>query len=275
MIFCKILIHDLRCGILRLRFLIVPFIAIIPLGEFHWLTSVYNISGTSMDMLFYIFRGANPVSVLPGTNERVELPLLWLLVIGSCLLLNMDYFLNDLALSGQQVIIRCKKRSEWYISKCIWNMFSTLSFFLLLITGVVVFTFLSDSQLSLSVSLDTIAVLFGVQGLDTFSFGQAIIIGITLPCVTIMALNLLEMTLCLYVKPILSFLFCVGLLVLSVYCDDSFILGNGAMTIRNIVNRTESASVQMVFISTALIIIGCIILGMIRFIHMDILPKED
>ena len=84
MTFCKILLHDLRCGILRLRFLVVPFIVIVPLVEFYWLASVYDISGTSMDMLFWIFKGANPVSVLPGTSERVELPLSWLLIIGCC-----------------------------------------------------------------------------------------------------------------------------------------------------------------------------------------------
>lgn len=275
MTFCRILMHDLRCGIFRLRFLAVPFALLIPLAEFHWLESVYDVSGTSMDMLLYIFKGTNPVSALPGTGERVELPLSWLLIMGLPLLLNIDYILNDLALSGQQIIIRCGKRLQWYLSKCVWSVLCTCFYFFLLVLGVSGFACLTGRRLSLSVSLDTVAALFEIQGLDAFSLQKTILIGVVMPCVTMMALNLLEMTLCLFMKPVLSFLSCVGVLVLAVYCDNGFVLGNGAMTVRNLAGSAQWASVRTVLVSASLILAGCVIFGTIRFAHMDILSKED
>jgi hypothetical protein len=63
----KILRHDLRCGLLRRRFLLVPLITLIPLIEYLWLAHIYDVNGTTMDMLIYIFKGVASISKLPGT----------------------------------------------------------------------------------------------------------------------------------------------------------------------------------------------------------------
>ena len=275
MTFYKILHHDIQCGLLRRRYFLIPLVALIPLIEFLWLTKIYDVTGTTMDMLLYIFKGAAPVSVIPGASEKVELPVLWLFLVGACLLINMDYILNDLAANGQQIIIRCKKRLKWYLSKCIWNILSSLLYFALLLASIAVVGSLSGNKVSISITPDTLAVLFDIWGLETVSSCQAILVGIVMPCATIMALNLLEMTLCLFVKPILSFLVCIGTLVLAIYIDNSFLLGNGAMTIRNIVISPEASTIGMVLLSTIFTIIGCAILGSLRFSRMDILPRED
>lgn len=253
----------------------IPLIALIPLIEYLWLATIYDVNGTTMDMLIYILKGAAPVSIIPGANEKIELPVLWLLVVGSCLLINMDYILNDLATNGQQIIIRCKNRLKWYLSKCIWNIMSSLLYFAIILVSIAVVGSISGNNISLSITPATLAVLLDIWGLETVSSCQAVLVGIVLPCATIIALNILEMTLCLFVKPILSFLVCIGTLVLAIYGDNSFLLGNGAMTIRNIVISPESSTIGTVLLSTTFTIIGCAILGSLRFSSMDILPRED
>lgn len=275
MTFYKILRHDLRCGLLRWRFLLIPLIALIPLIEYLWLVAIYDVNGTTMDMLIYIFKGANPVSIIPGVNEKIELPVLWLFVVGSCLLINMDYILNDLATNGQQIIIRCKNRLKWYLSKCIWNIMSSLLYFAIILVSIAVVGSISGNYISLSITPATLAILFDIWGLESVTSWQAVMVGIVLPCATITALNLLEMTLCLFVKPILSFLACIGILVVAIYVDNDFLLGNGAMTIRNIVINAGESALGMVLLSIIITIIGCVILGFLRFSRMDILPRED
>lgn len=228
-----------------------------------------------MDMLIYILKGATPVSIIPGANEKIELPVLWLLVVGSCMLINMDYILNDLATNGQQIIIRCKNRLKWYLSKCIWNILSSLLYFAIVLVSIVVVGSISGNNISISITPATLAVLFDLGGLESVTSWQAVMVGIVLPCTTITALNLLEMTLCLFVKPILSFLTCIGILVVAIYVDNGFLLGNGAMTIRNIVINPEESTPGMVLLSIIITIIGCVILGFLRFSRMDILPRED
>ncbi len=271
----KILRHDLRCGLLRRRFLLVPLITLIPLIEYLWLAHIYDVNGTTMDMLIYIFKGVASISKLPGTNEKIEIPILWLLVVGSCLLINMDYILNDLATSGQQIIIRCKSRRKWYLSKCIWNIASSLFYFIILLASIAAVGSISGNSISLSITPATLAALFNIWGLESFSTWQATMVGIVLPCATIAAFNLLEMTLCLFVKPILSFLLCIGALVMSIYVDKDFLLGNGAMTIRNIVINSSGSNLGVVLLSISITIAGCTILGFLRFSRMDILPRED
>lgn len=275
MTFYKILRHDLRCGLLRWRFLLIPLIALIPLIEYLWLAAIYDVNGTTMDMLIYILKGASPVSIIPGANEKIELPVLWLLIIGSCLLINMDYILNDLATNGQQIIIRCKNRVTWYLSKCIWNIMSSLLYLAIILISIAVVGSISGNYISLSITPATLAVLFDIWGLESVTSWQAVMVGIVLPCATITALNLLEMTLCLFVKPILSFLSCIGILVVAIYVDNGFLLGNGAMTIRNIVIDAGESALGMVLLSIIITIIGCVILGFLRFSRMDILPRED
>lgn len=275
MTFYKILRHDLRCGLLRWKFLLIPLIVLIPLIEYLWLAAIYDVNGTTMDMLIYIFKGANPVSIIPGANEKIELPVLWLFVVGSCLLINMDYILNDLATNGQQIIIRCKNRLKWYLSKCIWNIMSSILYFGIILVSIVVVGSISGNYISLSITPATLAILFDIWGLEAVTSWQAVMVGIVLPCATVTALNLLEMTLCLFVKPILSFLSCICILVVAIYVDNGFLLGNGAMTIRNVVISTGESAPGMVLISIIITIIGCVILGFLRFSRMDILPRED
>lgn len=135
----KLFAHDLRCGLLRWRYALVLPLFALPCVMGRGELGNYGGGANWMDMMLYCFRG----------TSTIELPALWLLVIAGCLLLNLDYMLNDLTLSGQQIIVRCGSRRGWYISKCLWNLCACVFYFALACLTVLVFTWAAGGTAAL------------------------------------------------------------------------------------------------------------------------------
>lgn len=203
------------------------------------------------------------------------MPMVWLLVIGTCLFLNLDYFLCDLSLTGQQIIARCGNRRMWFLSKCIWNILSTFVYFLLVAATVLLFTVLMHGKVSLGTTPEIQQIILGDFELGRISIEHEILLGIVVPYLTLAALNILQMTLCIFMKPIVSFLCIAGLLVLSVYVSNGLILGNGAMTIRTVLERSSGVTPKTTIILAITVISLCILVGMWAFKKTDIFPHED
>lgn len=268
MTFSKVLFHDLSCGLLRRRYLLIPLIGAVPMADFFWTAKVCGVTGGWMDMTLYLFRGMAPVSLLSG--EKLQLPVLWLFVMGGSLLLNLDYLLGDLTLNGQQIIVRCGNRKMWYLSKCLWSMAAAALYYLLLALLTFFLALLSGAPLSVRLNPDAMEAVLEVFVPECFPLFS----GIVLPLLTLAALNLLEMTLCLFVKPISGFLICAGALVFSVYGNQPYILGWGAMAVRTLAAQ-DRQSLLLGIGGPILVMAVCAVLGTIRFSKMDILPGEE
>ena len=177
----------------------------------------------------------------------------------------------------QQVIYRCKTRSGWFISKCIWSILSTVVFFFILILSEFAFVLISGGKLSLHNSSQAFSrMFFWVNSQEVLlTIWQGIYVAIFLPLISVMTLNIMEMTLCLLVKPIISFLICMSMLVLAVYCNSPYAIGNGAMTIRSaLIVENGQNPVDTILFSTV-VILFCIVAGTVRFKYMDILGMEE
>lgn len=229
----KLLRHDIRCGLLRWRYLTSVLLFAIPCFMFARILHQTNIQGSWMDYMLYLFQGKEPI-VRITTGERIDLPVLWLLVTSGCLFINLDYLLKDLTNAGQQIIIRSKSRASWYLSKCIWNLASCVVYFMAAGITCAIFTWATGAQLSIQNTSELSFMLFGfgISEQLTLTPTYAVLASWVLPFLTMFALSMLQMTLCLFTKPIISFVVCISQLVLSVYLDSAFVLGNGAMTIR-------------------------------------------
>lgn len=273
----KLLIHDFRCGLMRIRYLAIPAIITVPCIEYINWTSGASSAGSWMDVMFYIFKGQEPIEITSAIARLFEfpMPMVWLFVMGACLFLNLDYFLYDLSLTGQQIIVRCGNRRMWFLSKCIWNILSTMLYFILTGVTALLFTLLLKGNISLDTTLEIQQIIMGNFELAGISVGQAVILGIVSPFLTLAAFNILQMTLCIFVKPIISFLFSAGLLVLSVYVSNGIILGNGSMTIRTLAEKNSGVTPEISIAVAVAVILICIVAGTLVFKRTDIFPSED
>lgn len=265
----KLLRHDIRSGLLRWRYLVTPVIFCLPCFQSWMQISNVQRGGTWMDYLLCCLRGTSYMLEL----SDFEFPILWFLVMGGCLFLSLDYPLNDLTEAGQQVIIRSVNKKTWFFSKCAWNLMSSTVYFLLGMLTALVFALASGGSASLDGTYEVLTQILYTAEVPTV--GQAVMVATVLPWLTIAALNMLQMTLTLVMKPIFSFLACVSVLITSMFICSPFMLGNGAMVIRSSildpigVEPLASAFMCIVVIATSVIV------GMIRFNCMDHLRYEE
>lgn len=279
----KVFAHDIRCGLLRWRYLLAPGLVILEcfyLGD----EAVFRGIGPSLaDMVLYIFRGKEPIVGLDIGNAG-ELPLPWLLVMGGILLLNLDYMLYDLTNAGQQVILRSRSRTGWFLGKCLWNLMSTALCFCVMLLTAAAAALCFGGELSLLNHPDLSYCLFGpfAEGEIMLTRAQTLMAGLLAPFLTIAALSMLQMTLCLFMKPVFSFLICEAQLILALFWKSPFCLGEGAMVMRSAWVATDyygpeyagvSTNVSAVFALAVLIV--CVAAGTVRFRHTDILGLEE
>lgn len=230
-----------------------------------------------MDIMFYIFKGQEPIDISSAIERLFEfpMPMVWVFVMGACLFLNLDYYLYDLSLTGQQIIVRCGNRRMWFLSKCIWNVLSTVLYFMMIGLTAFICTMILNGSISINTTQEIQQILMGNFELFAISAEQAVLLGLVSPFLTLAALNILQMTLCIFVKPIISFLCSVGLLVLSVYVSNGLVLGNGAMTIRTLAENGSNVTVAVSIMLSIMIILACVAVGTIVFKKTDIFPADD
>lgn len=266
----KLLRYDLRKGLTRKRYLAVPLLYAI--GCF---LCAIQIPGDCpepgwMDRLLYCFKG-----MLPLEQARdFQLPVLWFLVMAGTLFLNLDYLLDDLTQEGQQVLVRAVNRQGWYWSKCVWNLLSCGLILLLGMLTALLVTVLGGGKLSLTNDVQVSMVSLGIWAEKPLSLGSALLVGVLLPYLTMAGFSQLQMSLCLYVKPVLSFLISVCLLVVSLLVSRFWLPGNGAMTLRSALLTPGLHKPLPLLITASVFLVTGMLVGLLRFRHMDLLRYE-
>ena len=271
----KLIRHDLQCGLFRLRCLLVPPLAALPCLLCLRITDSAGCKSSWAGYMMYCFMGIEPISV-QDTMEKAQFPILWLILIIGCLYLHLDYPLNDLSLTGQQIIVRSGNRRNWYLAKCVWNLCACGLYFLMVSLTASLFTVLTGGDLSLNCDAAALKVLYlGETGGKTLPPLTALLLSLILPYLTVSAISLLQMTLCLIMKPIFCFLIGIILLLLSVYWDSPLILGNGAMGIRSSLLISGGVAPGPAAEECCLIIILCMAIGSWMFKRSDILSARE
>lgn len=271
----KLLRHDLRYGLIRWRYLLIFPLSALPCIPCYSGVQLANVPGTWMDYMLCCFKGSVPVTASPEMS--LALPIFWIMAMAGSLLLNLDYFLSDLTQAGQQIMIRSKTRQGWYLSKCAWNLCSCMLYMMLLCTSVLLFTLLSGGTVSLQCTPSVMEIYLSELTVEpTLLSGLPGFIAVVLmPLVTLMALNMLQMAVCLLVRPIIGFLISMAILVFSVYCNLPFALGNGAMAIRSALLVPGGISPGFATLTSMAILLASAILGAWKFQNTDILGLEE
>lgn len=276
----KIFAHDVRCGLLRPRYILILIIFLIPCVACYSTVKSMDCSRTWIDYMIYSFQGLKPINVANASLE-FHLPINWLLIMTCCMFLNLDYMLSDMTNFGQQVIIRCKNRTGWFLSKCMWNLCSTLMYFCCGWLTMVLFALITGGRITMENAPQISGYVFSsiIENITDSTFNitktQVLIYCMILPMLSTSALNLLQMTLCLYVKPILSFITIMCILVLSLFWHSPLALGNGAMLLRNALFFSDGIKPVSIAIAALSSIVICVFGGTLKFKKANILSMEE
>ncbi len=237
----KILNCDIKEGIFKnKRFIIVPFLfafeciyADIKIGAYK---SYFKIQGeiTFWELISEIFHGCDPISNSRNADIKIELPYFWIAFFVFAIFMSFDYMRDDLSNFGIQIISRTGNRRKWWFSKCIWCVLSGIWFYIIFILIAMIYSLLNNYNLSFPENFQLInllanrSVIYSFIGVNEASTFQIINI-ILAPMFVICTLNILQMTISLFVKPMFSYLIVLGVLMLGVISDKVYAFSRYSM----------------------------------------------
>ncbi|MBU5595009.1 hypothetical protein KQI76_07505 [Amphibacillus sp. MSJ-3] len=229
-------------------------------------------SGTWIDYLFSVFAGIKEYT--PSITEEFIFPIKWLLIHLFILYSTLYYPYRDLSSLGLNVLVRTKGRLAWWLSKSIWNISYVLVCHIFIFLTIIIFCLAVNEPISLEITPMFVNDLLDAGSpFDTFPSYLASVI-LLMPIFISIVLNLVQMTLGLFIKPLYSFGMMTVILLTSAYFLNPFLIGNYAMPIRSeyvIENGLQATTGVML---SALIITLAFLIGSFYFKRYDILDEE-
>lgn len=247
--FFKLLRFDLHHGILKRYKTILLMCIIVILACFDLINKLKSFEYTHYtygEFLFYIFGGIK--EYIPSPSESFPIPFLFLLWHMTILYFTSHYMYDDLTGFGQNLIYRFKSRTKWWLAKCIWNVLYVAAFYIFSLIAVLIFSKISGADTSLEVLNKSEIFIIGQYQIFSDIYPVTIEL-LVLPMFISITVSLLQMTLSLIVKPLISYILSSVIFIASAYYQTPYLLGNYAMAIRSdsIVTNGVNATAGVIF----------------------------
>ena len=224
------------------------------------------------DYLLYIFGGMR--EYIPSPYDPFRGPYLWLINHLLILYFTLHYASDDLSGVGQQMIYRAGGRIKWWVSKCIWNFVSVISYYIISMSTIIVFCLIKGNEISLTFSSFMRNIMyFGPKDLGYETWDIALEVTL-MPFLVTLALSILQMALSLVFKPTFAFIFSSVLLISSAYYMTPFLIGNFSMAVRSDKVVSNGLNLTDGIIAAVLMIIIGIIIGILAIRRYNVLSKE-
>lgn len=274
--FAKLIFYDLRNGLLRCwkKYLISFFLFNLFYLDlyFKWGNSKLNRSDLSLgDYILYPIAGMKVY--IPNAREPFIFPVLWIIIFMLIFYIVLYYPFLDLCGFGKNILVNSRKRSLWWLSKCVWVISSVITYFAIACITAILFSIAANAKSSLNIN-HTLLMMFGIRDIDLVSSQNNVILAALLLILVAISLCLMQLTISLFIKPLYSFSLTVSLLLFSAYCKTPLLIGNYAMPIRlNIWIKNGLAPMDGIWFSIIVSLVS-ITVGYCYFNSIDIMNKE-
>lgn len=231
---------------------------------------------TYMDYVFHCFKGMKPFQIITSQSHFI-IPTEWTCVLLGSLVCSLGWSGIDVNAYTIQLLLRGNSRVKWWLSKCCCIAVSTLVYSLIGYVTILLLCIISSSDLSMQTSIySEISVSSSNICLEC---GQvtpqmSILIGIILPVLVMICLNLFQLVLRLYFVPAISFLCCLFSLIISAYFKSPLLIGNYAMVSRSNVVIADGVNPYIGLLFLLVLDFIIILVGLKRVLRFDFLIKE-
>ena len=283
----KLWLCDIREGIFKnKRYTIVPFICIFECMYAHMSINSYQLyydvhsRPTFLALWAEIFHGCDPITKNPDPNLKIELPYFWIAIFIFAIFIGFDYMHNDLTQFGIQVLSRTRKRSRWWISKCFWCLSSGIYFYIIFLLTAIVFSIINGYDLSLSGSTELLniiadrSVIYTFTGISELNIFQELWMLFS-PMLVICTFNMIQMILCLFIKPMYGYLLIVGILILGILTDIPLAFSRCGMITFSDYFFEDGYHISIGLAICLILIMASILIGTLYFKKYDILPDKE
>lgn len=101
------------------------------------------------ERLLCVWRGMLPY--VPSDGTPFPFPMAWFALLVCCLYATLDYPARDLQGMGVSVIVACRSRWAWWVSKCTWVIAASVSCWLIVALLALALTWASGGDMTLGV----------------------------------------------------------------------------------------------------------------------------
>ena len=228
----KLVRYDLKNGLLRNAvFLLTPLCVAIICNQCRHLLAAWEQPCGWAIYLAYCFKGMQIIH-RETLQSAFQIPVLWLLILVLPLAVTLNFPFRDIKTIGTQMLLRSKRRTEWWLCKCVWNLCCTAVYFAIVLLIITLFCLCNGSALSLATPMAPMMALFSESDITTaveeMTTGQTVFYLIIMPFMALAAIDMLEMFLSLLFRPVCSFLFSVALVAASSFVTSPLLIGNYA-----------------------------------------------
>jgi len=281
--YIKLLWFDMRNGMIKkpMLFIIPTMVAftacvdltnrISSLNEFGYFD--FKLTGGFSDYMMYIYGGMD--KYVPDLGDPFVFPVRWTVVFLAVSFITLNYPYTDMQSFGQQILVRTKGRSVWWLSKCGWNILSSLVYHCLFFCVSFLFCISVQGSFSSEINKDLTYAVFQVSRESILSsdvpWPSVMLI---LPILISIGINLFQMVLSLFIKPIFSFFSVALLIISSSYLISPYLIGNYAMPVRYDMVVNDGVDIKVGLVAAIALIVISVVTGVIRFHKYDILNKD-
>lgn len=273
---------DISCGIgLRWRWYLIAM----PIFSLNWILAYQSIypmykcglvqdMGSYTDYVFYCFKGLAPID-LRSIGSRFVFPTIWACIYIAGLICSLGYSGLELDKYTIQIFARVGDRKSWWLSKCLWCVVSTLLYCAIGYCTLAILCAAFRIPISSTNTPDICQMILGSERINykTLHTGISILLAYILPILVAICLNLLLLTLRLFISPALSFLGCVLVLIVSAYCKSELAIGNYAMIMRSNYVISDGIDPYIGLIILPGLVFLFVMVGIEQIDHMDFLAK--
>lgn len=278
--FIKDLVFDFRQGILRSgTLLLVPaVIAAVTFFDFYAKARRYLEQGMIQstvdygDYWFYMYGGM--CEYIPSPDNPFQFPAVWILVFLVLPFVLLNYPFRDMYGVGQQILVRSGRRSLWWLSKCCWNFCGTVLYHLIIQAAGLVLSLVFEVEISNRIHMDFINLVFNIRYQEVWNPSSLPVAAFPLPMLVSAAINMLQMTLSLFIRPMFGFFAVAVLLLASAYLLSPLLIGNYAMAFRYDWMLKVGVSMGAGMRIAAILLFLAVLSGLVRFRLYDILESE-
>lgn len=242
--------------------------------------TIVNVKSSIADGLIYLFKGVREFQ--SGTNIQFDLPTAYILLNVLLAFIIGNYAVKDLYGYGKDILIRCRNKKHWWISKCVWNICSVTLFYVVIWIVLLIVNIVAG-KISLQ---PTEQICYGIIGLPqsmesemTINSGiqqlqKLFVIAVVLPLLTSMAISAIQMTLAFVLSPIVSYICVIAFLIAGAFFNHPFLLGNYFMLLRSDLIISEGYNVVVaVFIDVVFVCLS-FVGGYLFFKKTDLLENQ-
>ena len=236
--FIEDLAFDFRQGILRRgTLLLVPaVIAAVTFFDFYAKARRYLEQGMTQstvdygDYWFFLYGGM--CEYIPSPDNPFQFPAVWILVFLVLPFVLLNYPFRDMYGVGQQILVCSGRRSLWWLSKCCWNFCGTVLYHLIIQAAGLVLSLVFEVEISNRIHMDFINLVFNIRYQEVWNPSSLPVAALLLPMLVSAAINMLQMTMSLFIRPMFGFFAVAVLLLASAYLLSPLLIGNYAMAFR-------------------------------------------